>query len=108
MGMNVQELPAKRVRELYKGDNLYLILTFMDGELYDIAPSISGERINKDQGALSNLDALCAMTSRCLREYDKEYIAGILLECSRGPSTLPCILANAILEHGNETNLRDV
>jgi hypothetical protein len=96
----VDELEAKRLREVYKGDNLYVILSWRDGELYDLQCSISGKIINHDQNTLSNLDALARMTSLALREFEPEYVAANLLQCARGPQTLPSILANAILEHG--------
>ena len=98
----IDERRAKRIAEQYRGIPLYLILSYDDeGGVYDVQASISGEAINPDQGTLSNIDALARMTALCLREYDAEYVAANLLQCARGAKTLPSILANAILEHGN-------
>lgn len=100
--MTIDERPAKRIVEQYRGINLYLILAYNDdGAIYDIQPSISGEAINPDQSTLSNIDALARMTALAVREYDPEYVAANLLQCARGAKTLPAILANAILEHGH-------
>ena len=96
----VDELPAKRIRDSYKGENLYVVLSRKDGELYDIQCSISGEKINYDQDALSNIDTIAMLTSLCCREFDLEYLYGRLCETARGPNTLASILANAIMEHG--------
>lgn len=98
--MTIDELPAKRIADRYKGDNIYVLLSWKDDELYEVQCSISGTKINHDQNTLSNIDALSRMVTLALREFDPPYVAANLLQCARGPHTLPAILATAILEHG--------
>lgn len=100
---NVNEQRAVRVRDTYRGANLYTVLVFDDdGNPVDLTASTSSETINLDQNTLSNIDALAAMTSLSLREFDLDYVISELLMTARGPNTLPSIFANVLLEHGGK------
>ena len=89
-----------RKREKYRGANLYVILLHnSDGELTDLVASVSSAELNLDQNSMSNIEALAAMTSLALREYEDTYVAAKLLQAARGPNTLPSIFANVILEN---------
>ena len=94
----------------YLGENLYIIC--LDGEdtqaPHDIIASVSSATLNLDQNTLANIDALAGMVSLALREYDLDYVVGKLLESSRGPNTLPCILANSIIDHWGVENAKTV
>lgn len=97
---NVKEQNAIRIREKYRGANMYITIVFdEDGQPCDFHASISGEKINLDQNTLSNIDAIASMVSLSVREFDAIYVAGELLSVARGPNTLPSIFANILLEH---------
>lgn len=104
MSRELDVMDGSRHRDTYRGASIYSsIFRDEDGGFYDLIPSISSEALNLDQNTLSNIDALAKMTSLALREYDPLYVMGKLLECARGPNTLPSIFANVILsEMGDE------
>ena len=94
-------LNAVRVVHKYRDDNLYCVLTFDDdGNPYAVQLSVSGEVINQDQRTLSNIDALARMTTLAIRTFELDYVIVNLLQCSRGPNDLACILAGVLLDHG--------
>jgi len=97
----IDVMDAVKVKRRYRGDNVYFLLSNdADGNPYALDISVSGEVINIDQGALSNIDAMATLTSLAIREYDVDYVAARLLQVSRGEHTLPAIIADVLLEYG--------
>lgn len=94
-------LDAVRIECKYRDDNLYCLLSFdNDGNPYAVQLSVSGKVINQDQRTLSNIDALARMTTLAIRTFELDYVIVNLLQSSRGPNDLACIIAGVLLDHG--------
>lgn len=93
---------AVRIRRRYRNETLYCVLTYdEEGAPYALQISVSGEVINFDQRTLSNIDVIARFVTLSLREYELSYIIGNLMQMSRGPSDLACIIAELLLDYGD-------
>lgn len=102
MGKESEVLDCKRDKPtVYKKDNLYRVLAFDENGIpCQIDLSISGFELNGMPEELSLIDALAAMTSLALREFDHDYVAAKLSSVSRTKESIPAMMAETIVNLG--------
>lgn len=89
---------GERCRYVYKGINLYVIITDDngDGKPHSVRFSISDQEINGNEDLLSLIHSFAEMTTIALRDEPLEYVLAKLSRRNRSKTSLPSILIDAL------------